>query len=71
MRGDGWPPELIGRGVEEMYAEREVSAEETVRLLDASLDPRGPDLLFELANCLWAIYQMIGKLSPTVYLLRR
>jgi SAM-dependent methyltransferase len=26
---------------------------------------------FELANCLWGVYQMIGKLSPRVYLLAR
>jgi len=24
----------------------------------------------ELANCLWGVYQMIGKLSPRIYLLR-
>lgn len=24
----------------------------------------------ELANCLWGIYQMIGKLSPVIYVLR-
>jgi hypothetical protein len=24
-----------------------------------------------LGNCLWGVYQMIGKLNPRVYLLRR
>ena len=24
-----------------------------------------------LANCLWGVYQMIGKLNPRVYTLRR
>lgn len=25
----------------------------------------------DLANCLWGVYQMLGKLRPTVYVLRR
>jgi ubiquinone/menaquinone biosynthesis C-methylase UbiE len=28
------------------------------------------DYAAELANCLWGVYQMIGKLSPSVYVLR-
>jgi hypothetical protein len=30
----------------------------------------GDDYAVELANCLWGTYQMIGKLSPVVYVLR-
>lgn len=28
------------------------------------------DYAVELANCLWGVYQMIGKLSPAIYVLR-
>ena len=28
------------------------------------------DYRIELANCLWGVYQMVGKLSPAVYVLR-
>ena len=28
------------------------------------------DYAIELANCLWGVYQMIGKLSPAIYVLR-
>jgi ubiquinone/menaquinone biosynthesis C-methylase UbiE len=28
------------------------------------------DYAIELANCLWGVYQMVGKLSPAIYVLR-
>jgi SAM-dependent methyltransferase len=40
--------------IEQMYGHPDMSADEIETLLDASLDPRGPDLLFDLAGQLGA-----------------
>jgi len=42
--------QMRARTVEEMYARRRLIREETRRVLDTSLQPRGPKLLFELAQ---------------------
>jgi ubiquinone/menaquinone biosynthesis C-methylase UbiE len=51
---------MVARTVEEMYAEGALNSAETSRFLDTSLNPRGPDLLFEWAQELgletgWAV----------------
>jgi SAM-dependent methyltransferase len=43
-------PPVVARTVEELYAEGPLDGDEIDRLLDTSLDPRGPDLLFDLAE---------------------
>jgi ubiquinone/menaquinone biosynthesis C-methylase UbiE len=44
------PEETERHDIETMYADGPLSAEEIEAVLDASLDPRGPDLLFERAG---------------------
>jgi len=52
-RGDGrawYVPAVVVRTVEELYAEGPLDSEATDRLLGTSLEPRGPDLLFAMAE---------------------
>src|SRR5438045_8752842 len=69
-RGYDWGGGGLGSGLSTfdklMRAEQLIRGEQALRkeLGDAAYEAA-------LADCLWGVYQMIGKLCPTIYVLRR
>ena len=69
-RGYNWGGGGLGSGLS--TSDKLMRAEQLLRG-EVALRSELGDAAFEaaLADCLWAVYQMIGKLCPTVYVLRR
>jgi hypothetical protein len=65
-----WGGGGLGAGLR--TSDKLMRAEQLIRAEDTLRSELG-DVAFEaaLADCLWAVYQMIGKLCPTIYVLRR
>ncbi len=63
---EAWEEDGTGRTAAQLLV-----AARLLRAQNEMLDELGPDLYrLELANALWGVYQMIGKLEPRIYVFR-